>query len=225
MEVFVTARIAALSLMATLAVAGCRTAGSGSAVKEDPANPVVTGPADGEPAVSPTQVQIPDPPDSQYNVNGFDISGFEYWPWISGMGNPYSENRVQFGYDNMSSEAAQACTKGAFEVLFRIVSEPGEWLKKLRDDTDAPARFFLWNNDYTKYTQTGGATVYNWQNSYIKWQHYTSKEGKCFVPSRQTLEDFAKCEHENKTQNLGITCKNNKMYDLTTIDMATQLPH
>jgi hypothetical protein len=212
-------RVIAAMLLITVVATGCRTTSKpGSAVKDDPTQP--STPTEGAP-VSPTNLVIPEP-DSVYDVNGFDISGFEYWPWIAGMGNPYSENRVQFGYDNHSSEAAQACSKIAFEILFRIINDPGEWLKKLRDDTDAPARFFLWNNDYTKYTQTGGATVYNWQNSYIKWQHYTTKDGKCFVPSRKTLEDFAECEHKFKTTGVGTSCKNNKMYDATTIDMTTQ---
>ena len=52
----------------------------------------------------------------------------------------------------------------------------------------------------------------------------TDRQGRCWVPTRQTLEDFAACEHQKKIQKSAGDCGSSKLHLSTAIDKSTQLP-
>lgn len=142
-------------------------------------------------------------------VNGFALTGFEYWQWKKP--DPYAGgNEVAWGYNGdgqpktgvMPTDASRACMAESFRTLEAILqNDPPEELKELQKKHGVE-QFWFWNNDMTDAKSSVKVPKQNselWlfqgdrgDGGLIKWISSTERDGTCKLPTRSDLVLFAK---------------------------------
>ncbi|MBA3397906.1 MAG: hypothetical protein H0T89_35105 [Deltaproteobacteria bacterium] len=120
--------------------------------------------------------------------NGFNLGGTEFWQKWSGGHNPtYSFSE--------GTDAGRLCMQAAAYRFEEIMKDPPADLVKLNADTNWGGSFFNWNDDFSNpssFGNAGGARLWAWRTGLIKWISQTSKDGSCFLPTRDLVERAAK---------------------------------
>ena len=142
-------------------------------------------------------------------VNGFALTGFEYWQWKKP--DPYAGgNEVAWGYNGdgepktgvMPTDASRACMAESFRTLEAILQkDPPQELKDLQAKHGVQ-QFWFWNNDMTDAKATvkvpkGDSELWLYEGDrgdggLIKWISSTERDGTCKLPTRDDLVLFAK---------------------------------
>lgn len=142
-------------------------------------------------------------------VNGFALTGFEYWQWKKP--DPYAGgNEVAWGYNGdgqpktgvMPTDASRACMAESFRTLEAILqNDPPQELKDLQEKHGVQ-QFWFWNNDMTDAKSSVKVPKNNselWlfqgdrgDGGLIKWISSTERDGTCKLPTRDDLVLFAK---------------------------------
>lgn len=135
-----------------------------------------------------------------YTLNGFELSGAEYWVFVEGKEFSYP-NDVLWGFQGefkndetpgQAPELAKECALLAYNKLNRFYNNPPVGMKDLIEKGGVTKRFFLWVNDYT---QSAPAEVerpnnfWHWNRGpkdyskgYWKWESTLNKKGECILP-------------------------------------------
>jgi hypothetical protein len=127
----------------------------------------------------------------QQSVNGFNIGGFEYWPFKEEQ--PLYPSKIKWGF-SAGSDPARLCMAEANRALGKILQDPPASLVELKTKHNVSS-FFNWNNDYTGAEADGMADMRDlwlYNNSLIKWISETNKDGSCRIPTKADLDRFAK---------------------------------
>ena len=142
-------------------------------------------------------------------VNGFALTGFEYWQWKKP--DPYDGgNEVAWGYNGdgepktgvMPTDASRACMAESFRTLEAILeNDPPQELKDLQAKHGVQ-QFWFWNNDMTDAKASVKVPKNNselWlfmgdrgDGGLIKWISSTERDGTCKLPTRNDIVLFAK---------------------------------
>ena len=125
----------------------------------------------------------------------FVIADYEYWPYNNG--NPSYPDDIGWGF-KAGSPQAQKCMAESRKILVEILQDPPMELVLLKDTfgTQGTYAFYNWNNDYTDaagdaLAQKTFQHLWLWEESFIKWISETNTDGRCVLPSRQDLIEFA----------------------------------
>lgn len=162
-------------------------------------------------AVAETCQPVPAPATvkSGKSINGFALTGFEYWQWKKP--DPYDGgNEVAWGYNGdgepktgvMPTDVSRACMAESFRTLEAILTnDPPEELKELKAEHGVQ-NFWFWNNDLTDAKSTvkvpkGNSELWLYEGDrgdggLIKWISQTNRDGTCVLPTREDLVLFAK---------------------------------
>ena len=147
--------------------------------------------------------------DSGRRINGFALTGFEYWQWKKP--DPYDNgNEVAWGYNGDGepktgvepTDASRACMAESFRTLEAILTnDPPEELKDLQEKHGVQ-QFWFWNNDMTDAKASvkvpkGNSELWLFQGDrgdggLIKWISSTERDGTCKLPTRNDIVLFAK---------------------------------
>ena len=113
---------------------------------------------------------VPSPPTkmASFTMNGYTLTGAEYWPYVGSDDIKYPED-VMWGFypqqgvvsdgemdpsPASAGPAAIACAKKAFAALQAFVASDPPVLRKIVDAGEAAGtmvpRFYLWTNDYSR---------------------------------------------------------------------------
>jgi hypothetical protein len=142
-------------------------------------------------------------------INGFALTGFEYWQWKKP--DPYDGgNEVAWGYNGdgepatgvMPTDASRACMAESFRTLEAILTkDPPAELKDLKTKHKV-TQFWFWNNDMTDAKASVTVPKSNselWlyegdrgDGGLIKWISSTERDGTCKLPTRNDIVLFAK---------------------------------
>ncbi|MBX3224913.1 MAG: hypothetical protein KF795_30635 [Labilithrix sp.] len=142
-------------------------------------------------------------------INGFVLTGFEYWQWKKP--DPYAGgNEVAWGYNGdgepktgvMPTDASRACMAESFRTLEAILTnDPPQELKDL-EEAHGVRQFWFWNNDMTDAKASVKVPKNNselWlfqgdrgDGGLIKWISSTERDGTCKLPTRNDVVLFAK---------------------------------
>jgi hypothetical protein len=161
-------------------------------------------------AQSHAQPQI-DLPELNTSINGIDIGGLEYWPFIDNKPHPYPSGVVW-----SHEEAAEKNMTAAMECMVKASKRLTSWLR----DTDSPvygklkelkrrggpSQFFMWTNDYTKGPQLAQngmrpARVWHWCSDpadyestpdcgWLKFESTVGPDGACKMPEEVQVASF-----------------------------------
>lgn len=150
--------------------------------------------------------------DSGRNINGFSLTGFEYWQWKKP--DPYKGgDEVAWGYNGdgvpktgvVPTDQSRACMAEAFRVLENILASPPQELKDLKAATAEKGgvhQFWFWNNDMTDAKASvkvpkNDAELWLYagdrgDGGLVKWISSTERDGVCHLPNLQDLITFSK---------------------------------
>lgn len=127
-------------------------------------------------AEAPTDYDYPD-------GNGFSLGGTEFWQKWSGGHNP------TYSFDE-GTDAGRRCMQAAAIRFETIMADAPAELIQLRDTTNWSGSFFNWNDDYSgpgAYGDASSSRLWAWRTSLIKWISQTSKDGSCYLPTRELV--------------------------------------
>ncbi len=152
-----------------------------------------------------------DLPDLNTSINGIEIGGLEYWPFIDNKPLPYPTGIVW-----SHKEAAEKNMTAAMECMVKASKRLTTWLR----DTDSPvygklkelkrrggpSQFFMWTNDYTKGPQLAQngmrpASVWHWCSDtadyesdpacgWLKFESTVGPDGACKMPEAAQVTSF-----------------------------------
>lgn len=136
----------------------------------------------------------------EYKLNGFELSGAEYWVFVEGKEFDYP-NDVLWGFQGewknddtagQAPELAKDCALVAYNKLNKFYKNPPAGMKDLITKGKATNRFFLWVNDYTRAAaneEERANNFWHWNSGtkdyskgYWKWESTLNKKGECLVP-------------------------------------------
>jgi hypothetical protein len=135
-----------------------------------------------------------------YTVNGFELSGAEYWVFVAGHEFVYPDD-VLWGFmgeeknngepSNLAPEATRNCALKAYNRLVEFLQNPPADLVELQGRGATP-RFFLWTNDYTQAApeeEERPNKFWHWNRGpkdytkgYWKWESTLDHSGTCLIP-------------------------------------------
>lgn len=157
------------------------------------------------------QAQIPAQPNIDnmvaFRLNGFELSGSEYWVYRAGVNFSYPDD-VLWGFEGQSENearnpsapmSARTCAVKAYQQLVQFLSNPPAQILKLKEK-GATVRFYLWTNDYTQAapnTRERAASMWHWNSGetndyklgYWKWMSTVKKDGTCTTPQAAQIEE------------------------------------
>ena len=117
----------------------------------------------------------------------FGLGGTEFWQKWPGGHNPtysYSEG----------TEAGRKCMTASAIRFEAIMADPPADLVELEETSNWSGRFFNWNDDFShedSTEQASRAVLWAWRTSLIKWISQTGDDGRCYLPTRDTVERAA----------------------------------
>lgn len=130
-------------------------------------------------------------PMSAVEINGFQLTGAEYWPFISNEPFRYPSDVLWGFYPDGATQNAVDCAEKSYEVLMVFFRDN---LQLLRDVVaqGATRKFYLWVNDYTSAAadrEARTARMWHWNSGardytsgYWKWETTLTPHGDCSVP-------------------------------------------
>lgn len=143
----------------------------------------------------------------EYNLNGFELTGAEYWVFVEGKEFSYPDD-VLWGFQGefkndetpgQAPELAKECAVLAYNKLNRFYKNPPKGMKELIEVGGATKRFFLWVNDYTKAAaneEERSNNFWHWNRGtkdyskgYWKWESTLNKKGECLLPDDAQIEE------------------------------------
>lgn len=136
----------------------------------------------------------------EYTLNGFELTGAEYWVFVAGRDFSYPDD-VLWGFQGewknddsagQAPEVAKQCALMAYNKLNRFYKNPPAGMQDLITKGRATNRFFLWVNDYTQAAadeEERPNNFWHWNSGtkdyskgYWKWESTLNKKGECIVP-------------------------------------------
>ena len=117
----------------------------------------------------------------------FGLGGTEFWQKWAGGHNPtysYSEG----------TDAGRKCMFASARRFEAIMADPPPALVELEENSNWSGRFFNWNDDYSHEDASGSArysALWAWRTGLIKWISQTGKDGACFLPTYDLVEEAA----------------------------------
>ena len=70
---------------------------------------------------------------------------------------------------------------------------PPAGLVTLMESTNWDGSFFNWNDDFSQSGRDGtGAYLWAWRTHLIKWISQTNRDGSCYLPTLELLEEAAR---------------------------------
>lgn len=146
-----------------------------------------------QPATDPSEMR-------EYSLNGFELSGGEYWIFTAAKEFAYPDD-VLWGMQGESTNAGaasggapaltQKCAMEAYNKLFAFLSAPPTKFVELKDKGATP-RFYLWTNDYTQASAAEAVRPHkfwhwnrgtkDYSKGFWKWESTVARDGQCFVP-------------------------------------------
>lgn len=145
-----------------------------------------------------------------YQLNGFELSGSEYWPVYGTTPFKYPDDVLwgfkgeenDYGKPTPASDIAQKCARQAYDKLGALLESPTAELKKVKS-LGATSRFFLWTNDNSKADPSNNmrpSRMWHWNSGpkdyskgYWKWESTVTPDGKCLVPDlNQAKQELTK---------------------------------
>lgn len=150
------------------------------------------------------QADVPTSGMTTYELNGFKLSGSEYWPYVGDQPFNYPAD-VLWGFQGEENEcgrpapataAVQACAKVAYDQLHALLANPPAELQRVLA-LGATPRFYLWTNDYSQASanRTRRAnSMWHWNRGdknyakgYWKWESVLTQDGQCLTPQTPQL--------------------------------------
>ncbi len=145
------------------------------------------------PAADPSEMR-------EYTLNGFELSGAEYWVYTSTKEFNYPDD-VLWGFQGQQTTAGtaspgapaltQKCAVEAYNKLLEFLNNPPAKFVELKDKGATP-RFYLWTNDYTEASASEefrpnqfwhwNRGTKDYSKGYWKWESTVDRAGKCLVP-------------------------------------------
>lgn len=136
----------------------------------------------------------------EYQLNGFELSGSEYWVFVAGKDFKYPDD-VIWSFTGAAPEQAQACALQAYNKLNALLTNPPADFVELKDKGATP-RFYLWTNDYTQSAadeEQRPAKFWHWNRGpknysqgYWKWESSVTREGVCTIPQDEQIREMIK---------------------------------
>lgn len=142
----------------------------------------------------------------EYNLNGFELSGAEYWVFVASKEFSYPDD-VLWGFQGeqkndetpgQAPELAKECALQAYNKLNRFYKNPPKGMKELIEIGGATRRFYLWVNDYTLAAESEEERPNNfwhwnrgpkdYSKGYWKWESTLNKKGECLIPDDAQIE-------------------------------------
>ncbi len=142
----------------------------------------------------------------EYTLNGFELSGAEYWVYVDGKEFNYPDD-VLWGFQGefkndetpgQAPELAKECALIAYNKLNKFYKNPPAGMKDLIEKGGATKRFFLWVNDYTKAAASEEERPNNfwhwnrgtkdYSKGYFKWESSLNKKGECLTPDDEQIK-------------------------------------
>jgi hypothetical protein len=131
-------------------------------------------------------------------INGFELSGAEYWPFVGSINFNYPDDVLWGFYPDAATEPAIACAKVSWDALKTFLgSNPIKMQQVVA--LGATKRFYLWTNDYTRADE--GRTrrknaMWHWNSGepnyalgYWKWEALVTQDGECLIPDAAQVEE------------------------------------
>ena len=142
----------------------------------------------------------------EYNLNGFELSGAEYWVFVEGHEFDYPTD-VLWGFQGefknddtpgQAPEVAKACAVTAYNKLNSFYKNPPAGMRDLIEKGGTTKRFFLWVNDYTKAAASEEErpnNFWHWNSGtkdyskgYFKWESTLTHSGECLIPDDNQIK-------------------------------------
>jgi hypothetical protein len=132
-----------------------------------------------------------------FTVNGFSLSGAEYWPYIADQEFNYPDDVLWGFYPEQATEKAVACATTAFQRLQAFLNSNPEKMKKVVE-LGATRRFYLWTDDYTTASANRARrknSMWHWNSGdhdyakgYWKWESVVTQTGECHIPQDAQID-------------------------------------
>jgi hypothetical protein len=116
------------------------------------------------------------------SVDGFYLSGTEFWQKWSGGKNP------TYSFSD-GTDAGRLCMQASAIRFEAIMKDPPPEMVQLNEQSNWSGSFFNWNDDYSQsdYGDASAARLWAWRTSLIKWISQTKKDGSCLLPTRDLV--------------------------------------
>ncbi len=152
------------------------------------ADQIVTGPAH-----TPEEMKT-------YDLNGFSLSGSEYWVFLASKEFMYPDD-VIWDFTGAAPKAAQDCALLAYNKLNAFLQNPSADFVELKNKGNTP-NFYLWTNDYTQAAATQPerpAKFWHWNRGdkdyakgFWKWESTVTHDGVCTIPQDDQIAEMIK---------------------------------
>ncbi len=138
-------------------------------------------------------------------INGFTLSGSEYWPFVGDAELQYPED-VLWGFEGESNSdgrptpataEAQACARVSYDALLIYLNSNPTLLQQVVA-RGATSRFYLWTDDYSRSVNTRqmrSNRMWHWNRGtpnlaqgYWKWEAVLTFDGRCLIPESAQIE-------------------------------------
>jgi hypothetical protein len=134
-----------------------------------------------------------------FRINGFELSGAEYWPFKGSDPFRYPQDVLWGFYPDQVSEQAVNCAWVAYldlQSYFR--SNPARLRKAV--NLGATERFYLWVNDYSRaseerprrphrlwHSASNSQNPDGYTTGYWKWESTLAQDGTCLIPQADQI--------------------------------------
>jgi len=145
------------------------------------------------PAATPAEMK-------EYALNGFELSGSEYWVFDAAKEFKYPDD-VIWDFTGAAPIEAQLCALEAYNKLNAFLQTVPQNFVELKDAGATP-RFYLWTNDYriaAADQEQRPAKFWHWNRGpkdytkgYWKWESTVTREGVCTIPEDAQIAEMIK---------------------------------
>lgn len=135
-------------------------------------------------------------PMTAQTINGFTLSGSEYWPFVGETEFRYPED-VLWGFEGIATPQAEACARVSYDALIAYMSSNPPLLQQAVA-RGATSRFYLWTDDYSLSSPNRAMRsnrMWHWNRGtpnlsagYWKWEAVLTFDGTCLIPQPAQIE-------------------------------------
>ena len=140
--------------------------------------------------VSPAFADEPEPM-AEFTLNGYELAGAEYWPFIADVPFNYPDDVLWGFYAEGTTQVARDCARVAYDKLKVFLTQNTAELQRVVA-LGATKRFYLWTDDYSQASANRSRranSMWHWNRGdhdysqgYWKWESVVTQDGRCLIP-------------------------------------------
>lgn len=142
-----------------------------------------------------------DAPMTVVEVNGFQLTGAEYWPFVSNEPFRYPGDVLWGFYPEAASPDSVSCAEQSHRALIAFFRDNWQLMQSVVA-RGATRKFYLWTNDYTAASpdrELRTTRMWHWNSGardytsgYWKWETTLTQNSICLVPQAAQIREELK---------------------------------